>query len=73
MAQRQTEHDEQPDLLTQERVARNDETFRAANERIRRRAGAAEVIADRGSYVVVRKTGHAGEVAERLDPRTHDE
>ena len=114
--------DEQPDIRAQERVARNDATFREANEGIEEAAtkyevldqipficecadencrellvlsvveyeeirqnprhflnaaghalaaegGAAEVVDDRGRYVIVAKTGHAGDVAERLDPR----
>jgi hypothetical protein len=32
--------------------------------------GAADVVAERGGYVIVRKKGHAGEVAEALDERT---
>jgi hypothetical protein len=28
-----------------------------------------EVIAERDGYTIVRKTGHAGEIAQRLDPR----
>lgn len=115
------EADGQPDILTQERVARNDALFREANEGIQKAAtkhevldqipficecadgncrellilsideyeeirqnsryflnapghvraaeGAAEVVNDRGRYTIVAKTGHAGDVAERLDPR----
>jgi hypothetical protein len=32
--------------------------------------GAAVVVAERDSYVIVEKTGHAGEVAEDLDERS---
>lgn len=113
--------DEQPDSRTQERVARNDATFREANEgiekagtkyevldqipficecadencrellvlsigeyeeirqnprhflnvpgHVRSAQGAAEVVSDRGRYTIVEKTGLAGEIVERLDPR----
>jgi hypothetical protein len=105
---------------TAERVARNDATFRDANEKIRaaaegvemeripflcecaderchalvrlsldeyervrsestlfvnatghqRAAGPhADVVEDRGDYVIVRKVGRAGEIVEELDPR----
>jgi len=121
MAQRQPGQDEQPDLVTQERVARNDALFREANEGIQQAAttyevleqipficecadencrellvlsmdeyeeirgnprhflnapghvragqGAAEVVHDRGRYTIVEKTGYAGQLVERLDPR----
>jgi hypothetical protein len=121
MAQRQPGHDEQPDLVTQERVARNDALFREANEGIQQAAttyevleqipficecadencrellvlsmdeyeeirgnprhflnapghvrageGAAEVVDDRGRYTIVEKTGYAGQLVEKLDPR----
>jgi hypothetical protein len=120
MAQ-QREDDEQPDRVTQERVARNDALFREANEGIEQAAsrhdvidhvpficecadewcrellvlsideyeeirrnprhflnvpghegaaqGAAEVVEDRGRYLIVEKTGYAGEIVEKLDPR----
>ena len=112
---------EQPDIETQERVARNDALFREANEgiedaatkyevldqipficecadgdcrellilsieeyeeirqnprhflnapgHVRSAKGAAEVVTDHGRYTIVAKTGHAGDVVERLDPR----
>jgi hypothetical protein len=121
MAQQQRGHDEQPDLVTQERVARNDALFREANEGIQQAAttyevleqipficecadescrellvlsmdeyeeirgnprhflnapghvrvgqGAAEVVDDRGRYTIVEKTGYAGQLVEKLDPR----
>ena len=120
MALNQVGEDE-PDLRTQERVARNDSIFRDANEGIEDAAtkyevldqipficecadgncrtllvlsiseyeeirqnprhflnapghtradeGAAQVVTDRGRYLIVAKTGHAGDVAEQLDPR----
>jgi hypothetical protein len=113
------------DELMQERIARNDARFRAANEEIEKAAqryevdgvpipflcecadiscrkvirmsldsyeevrsdgraflsapghedGAAdltEVVAERDGYTIVRKIDHAGEVAERLDPRKEE-
>ena len=121
MAQRERDDEEQPDLVTQERVARNDALFREANEGIEEAAtkydvleqipficecadehcrellvlsmdqyeeirgnprhflnapghvraahGAAEVVADRGRYEIVEKTGYAGDIVEELDPR----
>jgi hypothetical protein len=124
MAQREREDEEQPDLVTQERVARNDAIFREANEGIQEAAstydvleqipficecadgkcrellvlsmdeyeeirgnprhflnapghvragqGAAEVVDERGRYTIVEKTGYAGEIVERLDPRGGD-
>ncbi len=108
--------------LVEERVARNDATFREANERIREAAeeyemkdavpficecadeecseivqlslaeyeeirgasqrffnapghqsaarGAARIVGANDRYVIVEKTGRAGEVAEELDPHT---
>ena len=44
MAQRQPDDDEQPDLVTQERVARNDALFREANEGIQEAATKYEVL-----------------------------
>ena len=124
MAQRKGDENEQPDLVTQERVARNDAIFREANEGIQQAAskydvleqipficecadencrelivlsmdeydeirgnprhflnapghvraaqGAAEVVKDRGRYTIVEKTGHAGDIVEKLDPRGGD-
>jgi hypothetical protein len=116
-----TEGDGVPDRLTEERIARNDATFREANERIEAVAeenalsepvpficecaelrctelvrlpldeyryvrsnprwfinvpghevemrGAGIVVEERDEYLVVEKTGHAGEIAEQLaDP-----
>jgi hypothetical protein len=44
MAQRQLDDDEQPDLVTQERVARNDALFREANEGIQAAASKYDVL-----------------------------
>jgi|SRR5687767_15273015 len=44
MAQRQPDDDEQPDLVTQERVARNDALFREANEGIHDAASRYDVL-----------------------------
>ena len=35
-------------------------------------ADVTEVVAKRDGYTIVRKIGHAGEVAERLDPRSEE-
>ena len=124
MAQLDRDDGEQPDLVTQERVARNDALFREANEGIQQAAttydvleqipficectdescrellvlsmgeyeevrrnprhflnvpghvraaqGAAEVVDERGRYTIVEKTGYAGDLVERLDPRGGD-
>jgi hypothetical protein len=107
----------------EERIARNDSTFREANERIARYAkshefvefvpficecatercvtivhlsldeyegvrseparffvapghqgseGAVSMLDDRGRYVLIEKSGHAGDVATGLDPRSPD-
>jgi hypothetical protein len=44
MAERSREEDEQPDLVTQERVARNDALFREANEGIQEAASTYDVL-----------------------------
>ena len=44
MAQRERGDDEQPDLVTQERVARNDALFREANEGIQQAATTYDVL-----------------------------
>ncbi len=44
MAQRERDDDEQPDLVTQERVARNDALFREANEGIQEAASKYDVL-----------------------------
>lgn len=44
MAQQQRDDDKQPDLVTQERVARNDAIFREANEGIQEAASKYEVL-----------------------------
>jgi hypothetical protein len=44
MAQRERDDDEQPDLVTQERVARNDALFREANEGIQEAASTYDVL-----------------------------
>jgi hypothetical protein len=44
MAQREREDEEQPDLVTQERVARNDVIFREANEGIQQAASTHDVL-----------------------------
>ena len=121
MAEQVQDDDEQPDLVTQERVARNEALFREANEGIQEAAstyevleripficectdescrellvlsmgeyeeirrnpkhflsvpghvraaqGAAEVVDERGRYTIIEKTGYAGDLVERLDPR----
>jgi hypothetical protein len=44
MAQRKQDEDEQPDLITQERVARNEALFREANEGIQEAASTYDVL-----------------------------
>jgi hypothetical protein len=44
MAQRERDDEEQPDLVTQERVARNDAIFREANEGIQQAASTHDVL-----------------------------
>jgi len=44
MAQRKQDDDEQPDLVTQERVARNEALFREANEGIQEAASTYDVL-----------------------------
>jgi hypothetical protein len=44
MAERERADDEQPDLVTQERVARNDALFREANEGIQEAASTYDVL-----------------------------
>ena len=44
MAQRERDDEEQPDLITQERVARNDAIFREANEGIHEAASTYDIL-----------------------------
>ena len=52
-----------------EEIRQNPRHFLNAQGHVRADEGAAQVVTDRGRYIIVAKTGHAGDVAEQLDPR----
>lgn len=60
-------------LKEYESVRADPTRFLNAVDHQRAARGAARVVADKDHYLVVAKTGHAGEVARALNPRQTDE